>query len=122
MFGSIVTLLIAVIIASAILEAVLEFLFVPWIMKLPVMEDMQVLIVRWLGGLLGVLVCALFGLDLLGYALSILEIVPPFPVAAMWLGIVLTGLLFGRGANWLHNFGQVYFGLDGADFPPFEEE
>lgn len=40
-----------------------------------------------------------------------------FPVVGPFVGMFLTGLLLGRGSNWLHDLASKYFGLDAEDGP-----
>ena len=56
---------------------------------------------RYTASLVGVILCLAYGLDIVGDALGIAPRVP-------YLGEVLTGLMLGRGANYVHDFYTRY--------------
>lgn len=65
----------------------------------------------------GIFVSVVYGLDLFGR----LGFESPFlpPVAAQVVGAVLTGILFGRGANWLHDLlSRLTAASDTELYPP----
>jgi hypothetical protein len=61
-----------------------------------IVEGPHDLILRYAACLVGVALCVLYDADLLG----LLGLTPPWP----WVGPIITGLLIGRGSNWLHDF------------------
>lgn len=114
-FNPIIYMLLAIIVLSAIIEAILEFIVVPAVKafapKLP--KPIRALVYKFVGMVLGLLLSYAFGLDLLGVILERLEIVPPAPALAYALSITFIGVLMARGANWWHDFGQKILDLDG---------
>ena len=58
--------------------------------------DWKALALRYVSVLLGVALCIIYRVDLLLY----FNLIPPWP----WVGSLITGLLIGRGANFVHDF------------------
>ena len=54
------------------------------------------LVLRYAACLVGVALCIVYDADLLG----LLGLLPPWP----WVGPIITGLLIGRGSNFIHDF------------------
>lgn len=61
--------------------------------------------VKYVALLAGVLLAVGFQVDIFAEYFGLVSSVP-------YLGIVLTGMLLGRGANYLHDFAREYLGLD----------
>lgn len=85
-----------IVLAAAVGEGINEFFFLPWldILKGKWNETARVQVMRLWSGLVGIAIAWELGLDIF----SLLN-VQPLHVAAGW---ILTGLLLGRGSNWIH--------------------
>lgn len=88
--------------AAAVGEGVNEFFFLPWLdpFKEKMNEVVRIQILRLWSGLVGVLIAWQLSLnifELLGATLV-------WPV----MGYILTGLLLGRGSNYLHDLLKRY--------------
>ena len=87
-------------------ESMTEYLFATWIdwlsEKHPAVKKAQPL--KYVAAGVGVLFAFVYSLDLIA---AMLGAVPNPP----WVGIALTGLAIGRGANYVHDFAQTYLGL-----------
>ena len=62
----------------------------------PQVTTWQTLALRYTAALVGVLLCVTYEADLLAY----FGLFPPWP----WIGWVITGLVIGRGSNFVHDF------------------
>jgi hypothetical protein len=67
----------------------------------PLSPETRDLLLRYASALLGMLLCYAYDADLL----ALVGLVSPAP----WIGSFITGLLIGRGANWLHDFAGRWF-------------
>lgn len=94
-----------ILVLAALAEALVEYLFRPIIKARDDEEptpqpsdqpDWRGLALRYTAVTLGVLLCVIYRADLLLF----FDLVPPWP----WIGYVITGLLVGRGSNYLHDF------------------
>lgn len=112
MFEAAIPVVLSLMVLAGIVEAVLEYLFVPFLKKIVKIKWARSAITRWLGGAVGAVICVVFRINLLTVVLETLKVTPAYPIVAMWLGTILTGLLSARGANWLHDFGSEFLGLD----------
>lgn len=88
--------------AAAVGEGINEFFFLPWLdpFKEKMNEIVRVQILRLWSGLVGILIAWQLSLnifELLGATLV-------WPV----MGFILTGLLLGRGSNYLHDLLKRY--------------
>ena len=85
-------------------ESTVEYLFAVWFdmaeAKWPMLA--QVAPLRYVALVVGVALAFAYRLDLL---LVAFPDVPPF---SPWVGILLTGLVIGRGANFVHDFWRTY--------------
>lgn len=91
---------------SAVAEAIIEYFVQPALKPqtaAPTMEepepagvDWRGMSLRWASAIVGVVLCVAYRVDLL----AILGLASPVPV----VGCVLTGVLIGRGSNWLNDF------------------
>ena len=95
-----VALLVAqILLGAAIGEAVIEFLVAP----LLDLWEQRGLDAGW-KGIIARALSAAFGIIIaLEYSLNLPGLIGMAPRHA-WFGIVLTGILLGRGANWVHAF------------------
>ena len=88
-------------------ESMTEYLFASWIdwavSKWPSLEKAQPL--KYVAALVGVAFAFAYSLDLIA---AMLGAVPNPP----WVGVLLTGLAVGRGANYVHDFAKTYLGLN----------
>lgn len=88
-------------------ESMTEYLFANWIgwakEKWPVVERLNPL--KYIAAGVGVAFAFVYSLDLIAAMLGAV----PNPA---WVGIVLTGLAVGRGANYVHDFAKTYLGLN----------
>lgn len=98
-----------ILVLAALAEALVEYLFSPIIKagKETDMEpepaaglDWRVLAFRYTSAGVGVCLCIIYETDLFQY----FGLYPPWP----WIGWVITGLLIGRGANFVHEFASTW--------------
>jgi hypothetical protein len=110
--------LAGIVLLAAITEALVEFFAAPVVdlvrSRTPLAPERQDgtepvdwfdIGLRCVSAAVGVILCVLYGADLLALAGLTAPLAP-------WLGAVVTGLLAGRGANFLHDFASKY--LDAA--------
>jgi len=87
-------------------ESMTEYVFASWIdwlaKKHPAVKEAQPL--KYVALVVGVAFAFAYSLDLIA---AMLGAVPNPP----WVGVVLTGLAVGRGANYVHDFAKTYLGL-----------
>jgi len=101
MLATVVTLT-AILVLAAVGEALVEHLVKPIVDAAdssgapPAGLDWRALVLRYISAALGVGLCLLYRADLL----LLLQLQPPWP----WVGFVITGLLIGRGSNFVHDF------------------
>jgi hypothetical protein len=103
-----------ILVLAALAEALVEYLFSP-IIKAGKENDMQpepaanqplagldwrVLAFRYTSAGVGVCLCIIYETDLFQY----FGLYPPWP----WIGWVITGLLIGRGSNFVHDFASTW--------------
>lgn len=99
MIQDIAILIAQILLGAAIGEAVVEFLIAP---LLDIWEA-NGLDLGW-KGVLTRTISTLFGIIIaLEYWLNLPGLIGMVPRHA-WFGVVLTGILLGRGANWVHSF------------------
>ena len=99
-----VTTLTAIVLLATLTEALVEYLVKPWLrLAEPVdgivnaREQAAIdLATQYVAAAMGVALCLAYGADLLQLA----GLYCPWP----WVGPVVTGLLAGRGANFVHDF------------------
>jgi hypothetical protein len=89
---------VLVVLAAAVGEGVSEFFFTPFfdLLKGKVSETLRVQMVRLWSGAVGVVIALELGLDVFGLVGATMI----HPVA----GQIATGLLVGRGSNYVHEF------------------
>ena len=95
-----------------IVEAVVEYLAASWLKLVITSSEWRAVVLRWAGGVVGIFFCAIWGIDLMSAIVSAFGFEALQPRPAFWFGIVITGLMIGRGANWLHDLAIKWFGLD----------
>ena len=90
--------LTGILILAALVEALMEHLIAPLADTVtpPDQEHWRELGMRYLAALVAIALCFTYRADLF----AILGIQSPWP----WVGYLLTGLVIGRGANWVHDF------------------
>lgn len=109
MIADIAMLIAQVLVGAAIGEAVVEFLVSP---ILDIWEA-NGLDLGWKGIIMRTL-SALFGIVIaLEYALNLPGLIGMVPRHA-WFGVVLTGVLLGRGSNWVHAFVEKWISKSAA--------
>ena len=93
----------SILVLAAVAEALVEHLFAPIIdaraedkVITPGRMDWRPLVLRYTSVFLSVLLTIVYRADLL----LLLNLSPPWP----WVGWVITGLLIGRGSNFIHDF------------------
>jgi len=86
------------VLAAAVGEGINEFFFIPWLdmAKGKWNEVVRVQLARIWSGLVGVAIAWELGLSIF----ALLGVEPLHPI----MGYVLTGLLIGRGSNYVHEF------------------
>ena len=95
--------LTGILVLAALAEALVEYLANPIIEALN-LGDWQALALRYTAALAGVLLCMAYRADLLVF----FHLTPPWP----WVGYVITGLLVGRGSNYVHDFASTWLTAD----------
>jgi len=88
---------------AAMAEGTTEYLLGPWfeLLKAKWKEAEQVAPMKYVSAAVGVGFAFAYQLDLLATAFEIVS-KPP------WVGVLLTGILLGRGANFVHDFAKRY--------------
>lgn len=109
----------AVLVLGLVIEGVVEVLVASWIEKIKGFGGEEnawkrELALKGASAIFGVVGCLVFGLDLVGVMLALFGIVPAAPGIAGILGQVLSGVMIARGAQWLHDFGTKWLGLDNS--------
>jgi hypothetical protein len=98
-----------ILILATLVEALVEYLVKP-LFGPPILPEAEAaspddalpgLLIRYSAATIGVLLCIAYRADLLALA----ELHAPLP----WIGYVVTGLLIGRGANFVHDFTSRWF-------------
>lgn len=98
----ITTTIILIVLGAAVGEGINEFFFLPWLdlAKGKLNEVTRIQLARLWSGVVGVVLAFELALDvfaLLGAA-----------IRHEWVGYVLTGLLIGRGSNYVHDLLKRY--------------
>jgi len=109
--------LVGLLALGAMIEGVVELLVGSWIGKVrgfvhPDQAWKRELVLKFSSAVVGIVGCLIFGLDLVGVTLSAFGVAPAMAGPAMYFGQVMSGILLGRGAQWLHDFGSRWIGLD----------
>ena len=95
-----ITAITGILILATLCEALVEHLVAPIVdgrgAEDPQREQWRVLGLRYISAGLGMILCVLYQADLL----ALLGLATPWP----FVGWLLTGLVIGRGANWVHDF------------------
>ena len=122
--GELLALLAAL---AFLIEAVVEVAFaswLPWVIALLVpswieqrQEDLRALLLRVVGFAFGIALAITIGLDLIAAVVSAFNCTPNYPAGAAMIGRILTGLLLARGAQWFHDVGTTWLGLDQKALP-----
>ena len=99
------TQITGILVLATIAEALVEHLFAPLVdlRDANTMEpqpgallDWRALILRYISVFIGVLLCIVYRVDLL----TTFDLSSPWP----WFGYAITGILIGRGSNFIHDF------------------
>ncbi len=94
-----------ILILATIAEALVEHIFAPILdardpndmePEPATVLDWKALALRYVSVLIGVALCIVYQVDLLLY----FDLIPPWP----WIGSLITGILIGRGSNFIHDF------------------
>ena len=104
------TLVSALVLCAWVIESLVEFLVASWV---PEGENRE-FILQAAGASIGVVLAVAFGLNILSAVLSGFGLEPAMPEVAYWVGVVMTGLLLGRGAQWWHDSLTKWIDLDGG--------
>ncbi len=102
--------LTTILILAAVVEALIEHLVKPIVETVTKDDppaagiDWRALSLRYLSAAFAVLLCFVYRADLL----IILNLHPPWP----WVGFLITGLLIGRGSNFIHDFAKRWLSTD----------
>ena len=95
--------------AESLVEYLIRPLVKPWLGGEPPnakAEALAGLALRYVAAIVGILLCVLYQADLL----AIVGLASPWPIA----GQILTGLIIGRGANFVHDFASRWLSPTGA--------
>jgi len=95
-----------------IVEAVVEYLAASWLKLVITSSEWRAVVLRWTAGVVGIFFCAIWGVDLMSAIVRSFGFEPLHTRLAFWFGIVITGIMIGRGSNWLHDMAKKWFGLD----------
>jgi hypothetical protein len=93
---------LSILILAAIVEAIVEYFIAPMVkpetenIKVPLQTDWRGMALRYSAAGIGVLLCILYDCDLL----VVIGLTTPIP----YVGAIVTGLLIGRGANYINDF------------------
>ena len=100
------TAITGILVLASLSEAIVEYLFAPIVDVGPHDEPIppggngrlnwRVLILRYLSVFIGVSLCIIYQVDLLTF----FGLASPWP----WVGYLVTGILIGRGSNFVHDF------------------
>jgi len=119
--GQIVGLLALLGALAFLIEAVVEVAvasWLSWVIPDKVRDDkgadLRAVVLRLMASGGGVVLAIVYGLDLVGAVAATFGASVSYPAEAAIVGQVLTGLLMGRGAQWFHDVGTTWLGLDGA--------
>jgi len=101
------TIVLLVLALAFVAEAMTEYLF-GWAFDLweaanPIVARAEPL--KYVAAAMGVGLAFAYRLDLIGWAFG----VQPSPA---WIGVLITGLAIGRGANFVHDFAERYLGVN----------
>ena len=96
-----------------LVESVIEVAIASWLGTVMANDEHRSLTLKLLSSAVGVGLSVLVGIDLFAEVLDIFSVVPNYANASAIVGEVLTGLLMGRGAQWFHDIGSAWLGLDG---------
>jgi len=107
-----VSIVILLMFVAFVVEAVVEYLAASWLKLVITNSEWRAVAMRWTGGGVGIFFCAIWGIDLMSAVVGAFGFQPLQPGPAFWFGTVITGLMIGRGANWLHDLAKKWFGLD----------
>lgn len=92
-------LLVLILALAALAEGLVEYFLSPWLKLLPAMLAAEA--PKYVAAAVGILLAVCYQADLLavfGY-----EAIDPR------VGVLLTGILLGRGSNFIHDFVKTYF-------------
>jgi len=84
-------------------ESLVEYLFGTLFDKIPSLEAYKWTLIYVSMGV-GILMAFHYQLDLIALIANLAE----YPIEQTWLGILLTGVVIGRGANFVHQFVSEY--------------
>ena len=112
--GAVVVVMTLLAALAFLIESVIEAVVASWLSKLMQDDELRAMVLKLLGSVLGVVLALIFGIDLLGAVSEAFGVVAEYPEVAAVVGQVLTGLLMGRGAQWFHDVGVTWLGLDGT--------
>ena len=92
-----------ILVLATIAEALVEHLFAPLVdARAPddtapdAVLDWRALVLRYVSVFIGIVLCIVYRVDLLTY----FDLSSPWP----WFGYAITGMLIGRGSNFIHDF------------------
>jgi hypothetical protein len=91
-----VTAIAGILILATLAESLVEYLIAPPVDELADDKPWREIAMRYIAALVGILLAVTYQTDLL----AMLGLTSPWP----WVGWVVTGLLIGRGANFVHDF------------------
>ena len=111
--ATITGILLLATLAESLVEYLVRPLVKPWGDGDPPPEtrylEIRTMILRYIAAFVGVLLCIAYRADLL----AIVGLASPVP----WTGPILTGLLIGRGANFVHDFASRWLSPAGPRVP-----
>jgi archaellum biogenesis protein FlaJ (TadC family) len=96
-------LLLAALLLAFMAEGTTEYLFATPLARIVADAEWRTTATRYIALLVGVAVA-------FGYNLDIIAVIAPglVPVAP-WVGVALTGIVIGRGSNYLNDFASRFF-------------
>jgi len=96
-----------------LIEAVIEVIVASWLKRVVQDSDTRAVVMQLCASGLGVVITLMYGINLLGAVAAAFGVTAALSIAPI-IGAVLTGLLIGRGAQWFHDIGVTWLGLDGG--------
>ena len=93
--------ILGIFLLAALVEALIEYLVMPWLKPegrelSPAEDRARTMALRYSAAVLGVVLCIAYGVDVL----ALVGLFSDWP----FIGSILTGLLIGRGANFVNDF------------------
>jgi hypothetical protein len=103
----------ALLVVAAIIEAALEYVFGIWWQPWPD-PDTRKKILMAIGAILGIFICVFYKIDVVYEMMSQVG----YQVQTGIVGYVISGLIAGRGSEFVHSFILLFINLKNGTTPP----